>query len=57
MPPKRLLARLEEIPDVAHSARCAFAEANGDQAAYDQLETSVRRRCRWVLNSVFGGKR
>jgi len=61
MPPKRLLARLEElalqIPDVAHSARCAFAEANGDQAAYDQLQTSVRRRCRWVLNSVFGGKR
>ncbi len=61
MPPKRLLARLEELalqmPDVAHSARGAFAEANGDQAAYDQLETSVRRRCRWVLNSVFGGKR
>lgn len=61
MPPKRLLARLEElalqIPDVAQVARGAFAEANGDQAAYDQLETSVRRRCRWVLNAVFGGDR
>lgn len=61
MPPKRLLARLEELamqmPDVARSARRAFAEANGDQAAYDKLEKSVRRRCRWVLKSVFGSGR
>ena len=61
MPPKRLLARLEELalemPDVAHSARCAFAQAHGDQSAYDQLEISVRRRCHWVLNSVIGERR
>ncbi len=60
MPPKRLLARLEELatrlPEMARSARAAFAEVHGDEPVYDQLEGSVRRRCGWTLKSVFGGK-
>lgn len=61
MPPKRLLARLEELavqlPDIARSARQGFAEVHGDDAVYEQLEESVRRRCRWTLRSVFGQRK
>lgn len=61
MPPKRLLGRLEELAsqmhDVARSARQAFAKAHGDKDIYDSLEESVRRRCRWTLNSAFGDRR
>lgn len=60
MPSKRVLARLEELalrlPEAASSARQAFAEAHGDEVVYDRLEESVRRRCRWTLKTVFGGK-
>lgn len=57
MPPKRVLARVEELanllPDIAGSARQAFATDFGDEPAYDSLVKSVRRRCRWTLKSVF----
>ncbi|MGH8246904.1 MAG: HipA domain-containing protein [Gammaproteobacteria bacterium] len=59
MPPKRVLARVEELagelPGIAASARQAFAESHSDAPVYDNLEESVRRRCRWTLNSVFAG--
>ena len=57
MPPKRVLARLEELasqlPDIASRALEAFTENFGDEAVYDNLKKSVQRRSRWVLNSVF----
>ncbi len=60
MPPKRLLERLEELatylPDVAGNAVQSFSEVHGIEVVYDKLEESVRRRCRWTLNSVFGIK-
>lgn len=59
MPPKRVLARLEELanllPGIAGSARREFAESFHDAPVYDELEQSVRRRCRWTLASVFRG--
>lgn len=60
MPPKRLLARLEQLahdlPDHARSARQAFADISGDEPVCDYLEESVRRRCHWTLNFVFAGR-
>lgn len=59
MPPRRLLARLEqlanELPEHARRARQAFAENFGDEPVYDYFEESVRRRCHWTLTSVFKG--
>lgn len=59
MPPKRTLARLEELatalPAIARETRQQFAAQQGDEPIYDQLEESVRRRCHWTLQSVFAG--
>jgi serine/threonine-protein kinase HipA len=59
MPPKRLLARLEQLanerPGQVRRARQGFAEHFGDEPVYDYLEESVRRRCHWTLGSVFTG--
>lgn len=59
MPPKRVLARLEDLaqqlPDVAAQARAAFAEVQGDEPVLERLVESIERRCRWTLNSVFPG--
>lgn len=56
MPPKRALARLQEmaerIPDLARAARHDFVEAHGDEPVLDRFEESIRRRCRWTLDSV-----
>jgi serine/threonine-protein kinase HipA len=58
MPPKRVLARLEEVaqdmPDAAGAARRAFAEAHGDAPLLDRFEESVRRRCKWTLGLLSG---
>jgi serine/threonine-protein kinase HipA len=60
MPPKRVLARLEELTgrmgDLARDSRQAFAASQGDEPVYDRFEESIRRRCRRTLNSVFHGK-
>lgn len=60
MPPKRLLARLEELahslPGHASRVRQGFAERFGDEPVYDYLEASVRRRCHWTLSSVFAAR-
>lgn len=60
MPARRVLARLEEwalqLPDICRAARAAFAAEHGDEAVYDKLEESVRRRCKWTLNSLAGRK-
>lgn len=57
MPPKRVLARLEELaqqlPDIAAQARVHFAELHGIEPVLEKLEESIRRRCRWTMNSVF----
>jgi len=54
MPPKRLLGRVEELanwlPGIAAMSRETFAGKFGDEAVYDNLERSIERRCRWVLN-------
>lgn len=56
MPTRRVLSRLEELahwlPELAEGARRAFAGQFGDEPAYDYLEESVWRRCRWILNSA-----
>jgi len=56
MPPKRLLARLDELttalPEIARQSRNAFAETHEDRAIHDRLLTSVERRCRWVRQST-----
>lgn len=56
MPIRPLFARLEELavrmPEAAREAREAFGNAHGDEAVYEQLVESVRRRCQWTLNSV-----
>jgi serine/threonine-protein kinase HipA len=56
MPPRRVLARVEELaetlPGIAADVRDAFAENHGDEAIYYQLVESVRRRCKWTLQSI-----
>ena len=56
MPPRRLLDRLgelaSEMPGVARAAREAFTQVHGDASAYKKLEETVRRRCRWTLQSL-----
>ena len=56
MPPRRLLARVEEtatrLPAVALAAGEAFAAAHGVAPACEQLADAVRRRCRWTLESL-----
>lgn len=58
MPPKRLLARLEELalvlPDVADAALQAFRHGYANEEVHEQLLEMVRRRCHWALNSVIG---
>lgn len=56
MPPRPTLARLEELalrlPEVAAELSEAFAAEQFYDPALEQFRESVKRRCRWVLNSV-----
>lgn len=58
VPGPSLLGRLQEmaetLPDLARDTRRAFAARFGDNPAYDRLEESIRDRCAWTLQSVFG---
>ena len=56
MPPKRLIARVEELanqlPGIAVNVREKFAENFEDEPVYDNMERSVRQRCGWILRTV-----
>lgn len=57
MPPKRVLARLEELahqlPTIANETTIAFAETFYDNDVYRKFVESISRRCEWTLKSVF----